>query len=162
MAVGLLLLSLFRESFPALNSIQSVIIISLIFTLLVGSAHISGVRKAAKSAVNKSRNLDYRVRQTLEIQTHKTPRQVFDQICKSLKLPDREPETRDGNTVHMHFEAKGSFLSSGEEVEIRIRPLENGNTHIKAASQPLFRFSTVDFGKNLRNINLIERIVTGK
>ena len=128
----------------------------------MASAHISGVRKAGKSAVNKSRNLDYRVRQTLEFQTQKTPLQVFEQICESLKLPDREPETRDGNTVHMHFETKGSFLSSGEEVEISIRPLENGNTHIKATSQPLFRFSTVDFGKNLRNINLIERIGTGK
>lgn len=130
--------------------------------MLEGSTHISGVRKAAKSTVNKSRNLDYRVRQTLEFQTQKTPLQVFEQICESLKLPDREPETRDGNTVHMHFETKGSFLSSGEEVEISIRPLENGNTHIKATSRPLFRFSTADFGKNLRNINLIERIVTGK
>ena len=158
--VFFLALNLYRQNTRGAIEIGFPLAFSFLCTIIIASAHIWGVRKAAGASVSKYRKIDYSVRQTLEMDIRATPGQLFDRLGNALHTPKWEPAGFDEQSGRMKFETKGSFLSSGELIDISIAPIGNGFSKVKVISKPVLGFASVDFGKNKMNVNLIERILS--
>ena len=155
-----LALNLYRQNARGAIGIGFPLALSFLCTIIIASAHVWGVRKAAGASVSKYGKIDYSVRQTLEIDIRTTPGQLFNQLGHALRTPKWEPAGFDAQSGRMKFRTQGSFLSSGELIDISIAPLGNGFSKVKVISKPLLGFASVDFGKNKMNVNLVERILS--
>lgn len=158
--VFFLALNLYGQNTRGAIDIGFPLALSFLCTVIIASAHVWGVRKAAGASVSKNGKIDYGVRQTLEMDIRTTPGQLFDQLGNALQAPKWETAGFDEQTGRIKFETKGSFLSSGELIDISIAPAGDGFSKVKVTSKPLLGFASVDFGKNKMNVNLVERILS--
>jgi len=57
---------------------------------------------------------------------------------------------------------KKSNSSFGEEVTLKFIPLKNGIVQINITSNPIFKYTLLDFGKNFRNIDNVTKVILNK
>ncbi|MGH7795707.1 MAG: hypothetical protein ACREQ2_12605 [Candidatus Binatia bacterium] len=55
---------------------------------------------------------------------------------------------------------KTSLFSFGEEITLRFIAVGKGQVEIQISSEPVFGYTKIDYGKNLRNVRLIGKAVT--
>lgn len=151
---------IFRQNVRSLDYLGFPLVLVLMCTTIIATAHILGVRKAASASAHKNSRVNYGVRQALEVDIRETPQQLFIRLGSALRIPKWEPAGFDERSGRMTFETSGSLLSSGEIVDIFIAPAENGSCKVKVTSRPLLPFASVDFGKNKRNVSFVERILS--
>ncbi|GAB4488868.1 MAG: hypothetical protein OHK0019_05810 [Saprospiraceae bacterium] len=109
--------------------------------------------------------IDFGVKQTLETKVEKTPMQIFEQLRNALQPRKWQLLAFDEATGQIKCETLPA-MSNGETVTIWVEPLTEKQSKVGIVSEPVhlinlafFEFP-VDFGKNIRNVNLVERIVT--
>lgn len=55
-----------------------------------------------------------------------------------------------------------NWLTWGEEISIHVREKDSNSTNIRISSQPLVKTTLVDYGKNARNIEILEKKILYK
>ncbi|MGH7770982.1 MAG: hypothetical protein ACREQA_01950 [Candidatus Binatia bacterium] len=55
---------------------------------------------------------------------------------------------------------KASLFSFGEEIRLRFIPVEREVVKIEISSEPVFVFTKIDYGKNLKNVRSIGKTIT--
>ena len=54
-----------------------------------------------------------------------------------------------------------SWKSFGEVIKIKIRHFQDGLNEFEIISRPRIRFTMLDSGKNLSNVNRLQRVIEG-
>lgn len=153
------------DTLPSARGILFDIVLVAVIALALTIAHVWGVWSAARASGRSGEMIDFGVKQTLETKVEKTPMQVFEQLRNALQPRKWQLLAFDEATGQIKCETS-PVMSNGETVTIWVEPLTEKQSKVRVVSEPVhlinlafFKFP-VDFGKNIRNLNLVERIVT--
>lgn len=109
---------------------------------------------------------DFEARQTLEMNVEKTPTQIFEQLRNALQPHKWQLLAFDKAASQIKCETS-AIMSNGEIVTISVEPVAEKQSKVRIVSESVylidsnfFKLFALDFGKNRRNVNLVERIVT--
>jgi hypothetical protein len=122
--------------------------LTLIFGLLIVPLDYSFTKGLSSSELN--------IKQHGEIKIMGHAEDVFQrsvQILSGLKIIKSIQRSQDKMAVTAT--TKISLYSCGEKIRLVFVALEKGEVIIKINSEPLFGYTLIDYGKNLRNVQLI-------
>lgn len=125
-------------------------IIALVLTLV----HVWFVRR-----LTKGNPANYGVRQMLETEAVQPLHALFEDLKNHLSQHRWKIVQQDEHNGVLQFKTPISWLSWGEIVSIELRAYDVQLTKIKVQSRPWGRFTLIDCGKSLRNIQTVQQAV---
>jgi|GEM_PF-5319212 len=155
----------FFGTLPSARGILFDIVLVAVIAFVLTIAHVWGVWNAVRASGRSGEMPDFEARQTLEINVGKTPTQIFEQLRNALQPLKWQLLAFDKATGLIKCETS-PMMSNGETVTISVEPVAEKQSKVRVVSEPIhlinlafFNLYALDFGKNRRNINLVERIV---
>lgn len=150
---------------PTATGILFDIVLVTVIAFLLTMAHAWGVWNASRASGRSGEIIDFGAKQTLETNVEKTPMQILEQLRNALQPRKWQLLAYDEASGQIKCETS-PLMSNGETVTIWVEPLAEKRSKVRVVSEPIhlinlafFKFP-VDFGKSIRNVNLVERIVT--
>lgn len=146
----------------SVRQLSLVITTGTLFALTLTVAHVWGAWRAARASRSGDKKIDFDVRQTLEINVEKSPKQIFEQLRDALQPQKWHLLEFDKEAGQIICETS-PIMTNGEKVTIQVEPVAEKQSKVRAVSEPVYLVnffkSPIDFGRNKRNINLIENIL---
>ncbi len=112
--------------------------------------------KLKKAGVAEITDADLKVNQSRIIQSKFSMKEIRDKLQHDPETRKMKIEEQEGGLI---LETKATWASWGELIEIKLLSSVNGNNEFEVTSSPKVETTLIDFGKNLKNVNRILRIV---
>ena len=141
-----------------LGGLLAAICFGICMSLVAGSLH-----KARLIRINNGKPpISFDVQQMREILVHIPFEQCIEKIHAFLSLSSNmRIQTMDLQNGIIVARTTTSWLSWGETVEIVLREVATSTTSIRVTSQPSWKLTAVDYGKNLENVNKLAAYLQG-
>lgn len=122
-------------------------------SLILVTLHKHGLKKLG---IQEFTDENLGVRQTKSIKTNLGKTELFnklksDPVIRTMKMI----ETENGITLKTGM----TWKSFGEEIKIIHKSENNSNFEYQISSNPKLKYTIVDYGKNLQNLNSIENVI---
>ena len=111
-------------------------------------------KKIPVGALNVHQEREIQVKGALDETFHKCAEML--KSCETIKSVSF---SKDALLISGRTEA--SLVSFGEKITLHFQKLTNGIIKIQISSNPVVRFTLLDYGKNFRNVELIRKKIEG-